>query len=279
MLEAKNAGAITFVTLTYDDDHLPADGSLVPADVRFFLKKLRRKAGLVRFFAVGEYGGKNFRPHYHLILFGVEYSDAWQKVFNECWTLDGKLRGFAKGEKPRFASWALSYVLGYTIKKMTAQDDERLCGRHPEFFRCSRYPTLGTSGLNALATALGSSRISKVIARNGFPRGFRLEGNYYPFFDVDRQRVMERSGYAGAMDAPTSEDVAIEYEEDLVRADLERQQKPAHYIEDRVFQLRTAIDEEKQERERQTARLRAAKAARLGRNRERERDCPPEKAG
>jgi len=35
MLETHDHEHNTFATLTYDDDHLPADGSLVPRDLRF----------------------------------------------------------------------------------------------------------------------------------------------------------------------------------------------------------------------------------------------------
>ena len=34
-----------FLTLTYDDEHLPEDGSLNVRDVQLFLKKLRKKFG------------------------------------------------------------------------------------------------------------------------------------------------------------------------------------------------------------------------------------------
>jgi len=64
-----------FVTLTYDDQHLPANGSLVKKDFQDFMKRLRKKHGKVRYFAVGEYGDDLGRPHYHAILFGVDFSD------------------------------------------------------------------------------------------------------------------------------------------------------------------------------------------------------------
>lgn len=102
-----------FITLTYNDDHLPttcirpvkdADKmiergvgalpveTLLPSDVQKFIKRLRRhleylpkKASKrigrdyvttpIRYFAVGEYGGKTGRPHYHLLIFGWKPSD------------------------------------------------------------------------------------------------------------------------------------------------------------------------------------------------------------
>ena len=60
-----------FITLTYNNEHLPEYGTLVKKDLQDFLKRLRRKLEprRIRFFACGEYGSKGLRPHYHLIVF------------------------------------------------------------------------------------------------------------------------------------------------------------------------------------------------------------------
>lgn len=61
-----------FVTLTYSDECLPVDKSLHYEDVQAFLKRLRRRLGSrrIKFYAAGEYGEENFRPHWHIIIFG-----------------------------------------------------------------------------------------------------------------------------------------------------------------------------------------------------------------
>lgn len=79
-----------FLTLTYDNKHLPKknvfddDGvfkgvvhPLVKKDLQDFMKRLRfyfpdRK---LSFFACGEYGEVGSRPHYHMILFGLKFND------------------------------------------------------------------------------------------------------------------------------------------------------------------------------------------------------------
>lgn len=72
--EAKVCGASCFLTLTYDNDHLPLHGSLCRRDLELFMKRLRfRLAKPVRAYAVGEYGGRTLRPHYHLCLFGEDF--------------------------------------------------------------------------------------------------------------------------------------------------------------------------------------------------------------
>ena len=62
----------SFVTLTYDDYHLPPCCSLKKRHLQLFLKRLRKNLGerRIKYFACGEYGGQTMRPHYHAILFG-----------------------------------------------------------------------------------------------------------------------------------------------------------------------------------------------------------------
>lgn len=89
MLEASLHDSNYFVTLTYDDAHLPisyaADpdtgeaiphATLVKRDMQLFFKRLRKRFGCgIRFFSCGEYGSKTFRPHYHAIIFGLHLDD------------------------------------------------------------------------------------------------------------------------------------------------------------------------------------------------------------
>jgi len=70
-----------FLTLTYDDAHLPplVDGrhSLRPKDLSDFWKRLRSRfpGSKVSYFACGEYGTRTLRPHYHACVFGVTFDD------------------------------------------------------------------------------------------------------------------------------------------------------------------------------------------------------------
>ena len=51
-----------FITLTYDDDHLPGDRSLHVEHFQKFMKRLRWHSDvLIRFLHCGEYGAKNGR--------------------------------------------------------------------------------------------------------------------------------------------------------------------------------------------------------------------------
>lgn len=59
-----------FITLTYDDEHLPEHNSLNYHDLKKFIKRVRKRLGHFRYYAVGEYGDRTNRPHYHLCVFG-----------------------------------------------------------------------------------------------------------------------------------------------------------------------------------------------------------------
>lgn len=69
-MEYRNCDFGLFVTLTYDDDHLPSDGVSI-RDVQLFLKRLRKKykSKTLRYYICSEYGDNTHRAHYHALLF------------------------------------------------------------------------------------------------------------------------------------------------------------------------------------------------------------------
>lgn len=67
--------ANAFITLTYNDEHLPDDYSVNLRTVQLFMKRLRKELGSkIRFYACGEYGDENSRPHYHALIFGHDFA-------------------------------------------------------------------------------------------------------------------------------------------------------------------------------------------------------------
>ena len=73
MQEYKQTGIGCCATLTYAQ----TDGNLHRRDIQLFIKRLRKyiEPQKVRYFYAGEYGGKNNRPHYHIMLFGWRPDD------------------------------------------------------------------------------------------------------------------------------------------------------------------------------------------------------------
>ena len=67
-----------FITLTFDKEHLPDDHSIRKEHLQKFFKRLRKRIGVdIRYFACGEYGSRNNRPHYHAIIFGYDFPDKY----------------------------------------------------------------------------------------------------------------------------------------------------------------------------------------------------------
>lgn len=68
-----------FLTLTYNDQKLPPHGGLQYEDLYKFWKRvkqqlLRKHQIKLRYYAVGEYGDKTLRPHYHACIFGHAFT-------------------------------------------------------------------------------------------------------------------------------------------------------------------------------------------------------------
>ena len=132
-LESLYHNEVAFVTLTYDNEHLPEHNSLSPVDLQSFLKRLRRRLEYkIRYFACGEYGDKFGRAHYHLIIFGLKFEDYF-KVY-DAWQM-----GRVECEKPNLE--AFKYVAGYVNKKIGRQKDWKL--NHPNQYPMFQRASLG----------------------------------------------------------------------------------------------------------------------------------------
>ena len=130
LYELSNWDSALFLTLTYDNEHLPVDYGLHKKDLVGFFKRLRSYLdydgkGKIKYYAVGEYGGKTKRPHYHAIVFGLSpYSsevkqyiiDSWQNRC-EAWQFD-RSRGKKCALQP-VCPEDIEYVTGYVQKKLS----------------------------------------------------------------------------------------------------------------------------------------------------------------
>jgi hypothetical protein len=115
-----------FITLTYDDKHLPENKTLVKKDYQDFTKRLRKykKANTqnpIRFYHCGEYGEKFARPHYHAILFNCNFRDreklSGHRGLTTSQTLN-KLWGKGHSSIGEVTFNSASYVAGYVQKKI-----------------------------------------------------------------------------------------------------------------------------------------------------------------
>lgn len=191
-MEAVAAKESCFLTLTYDKEHLPESGSLVPEHLQKFLKRLRRELEprRIRFFAVGEYGERTLRPHYHLALFGVDLGshvglDRMVKL--KAWDLGNAHVGSLTVQSAQ-------YIGGYVLKKLTNPDDpfvfKRLGGRHPEFARMSLRPGIGHVVVSGIARWLVSSRGNREVMLSGdVPMQLRMDGKFWSIGRYLRDQV------------------------------------------------------------------------------------------
>ena len=74
----------SFITLTYDDDHLKSD-KLDYTDFQKFMKRLRHHNPhlTIGVFVTGEYGEQRKRPHWHAIIFNWRPTDLIHKYTND----------------------------------------------------------------------------------------------------------------------------------------------------------------------------------------------------
>lgn len=135
-----------FVTLTYDEAHLPITGDGEPylrkSDLQRFMRRLRYQTDRpFRFLACGEYGEHGHRPHYHLILFG-ELAGFERTGINRFQCQDiNKAWEFGLTETSLAEPATMAYVCGYVEKKQKDQDWDTYPVK--PFLLMSRKPAIG----------------------------------------------------------------------------------------------------------------------------------------
>lgn len=126
-----------FCLFTYEVTPKSPNGlpTLVKRDFQLFMKRLRKLQGKdgydIRYYAVGEYGTKTRRPHYHAIIMGGcderQIKQAWENYEGNGWC----------NPQPLYDTGATAYILKYIDKgrsvPMFEKDD-----RTPEFSLMSK---------------------------------------------------------------------------------------------------------------------------------------------
>lgn len=156
-----------FVTLTYDDEHLPARSSLDYSHFQKFMRRLRKEPGArnaVRFYMCGEYGSQMERPHFHACLFNWDFQDKtyWR-------TSAAGAKCYRSGQLERLWPYghceigavtfeSAGYVARYCVAKVTGHNAQahyrrvdlatgEIYSLTPEFNRMSLKPGLGARWL------------------------------------------------------------------------------------------------------------------------------------
>lgn len=164
-----------FITLTYDNDHLPKDESLKLEHFQDFMKRFRKRVRSkrfiaeygfyckkLRFFHCGEYGENYGRPHYHACIFNFDFPDRvyykrskgvrlyTSKLLSDLWPF-----GICTVGDVTFESAA--YVARYVVKKISGKakdehyrdigyvdiDTGEVLAKKQEYTTMSRRPGIG----------------------------------------------------------------------------------------------------------------------------------------
>jgi hypothetical protein len=151
-----------FITLTYNDQNLPQNGSLTKSDFQKFIKRLRKfiAPAKLRYYMAGEYGTSFGRPHFHACIFGHDFHDKklhqrtasgsvlyTSKDLEKLWTY-----GYSSIGDVTFESAA--YVARYIMQKQTGKVDPNhytfcdlqtgeLIKLQPEYNQMSLKPGIG----------------------------------------------------------------------------------------------------------------------------------------
>lgn len=131
-----------FLTITYDEDHIPVTAAGVPtvrkSAVQKFLKRIRKSIWTdyqkrLRYFMAAEYGPTTSRPHYHGFLFGLNLDqEIVDRYVRDAWPLASII------DVQVCDQWSSVYA----VKDLIAVSDYPE-GAEPTFYLRSTRPGLG----------------------------------------------------------------------------------------------------------------------------------------
>jgi len=201
-----------FITLTYDQDHLPEDRSLRLEHFQTFIRHLRQSNPdrTIRFFHCGEYGEQNYRPHYHALIFNYSFQDKkllrvdkknQTRLYSSPELSDLWRKGHASTGAVTFQS--AGYVARYVTKKITGdrakdhywtQPDENgeVHRLKPEYTTMSRRPGLGFDWFHKYKNDLyPSDQVVIKISEKGGYRSYPVPRYYDKLLEREDPQLLE----------------------------------------------------------------------------------------
>lgn len=208
------------MTLTYDDEHLPHGGSLDREAFPLFMKRLRKEVydgafrgvDKVRYFHCGEYGARFGRPHYHALMFGLDFADKVPWALREGYPVWRsarleKLWPNGQSELGSVTFESAAYVARYVMKKVMGAaalehyrvvdlESGEVVDREPEYTTMSRRPGIGKAWFDKFKDDVYPS--DEVIVRGHECRPPRFYDTLYELVDgpgaleVSRARARAR---------------------------------------------------------------------------------------
>lgn len=156
-----------FITLTYDEEHIPEDFGLHKEDLQKFFKRLRKRLGehKIKYYACGEYGDEYGRPHYHAIIFNLSVLDC-SILLPDVWSF-----GFFT-IKPVFYE-SCKYVTGYVMKKYNGEVAREKYGDRQPPFRLSSLGLGKTYAIKHREQILDNLGVMQGGVNKGFPKYYK----------------------------------------------------------------------------------------------------------
>ena len=218
-----------FVGLSYDEQHIPKHRTLVKRDIQLFFKSLRRKidyyykkeglkAPKIKYYACGEYGPQTHRPHYHLIIYGLDmkFADMIYKTWNKC-----QPQGFhCSLVRTRRA---YGYTAGYASKKLGTRYGKHFKEKYP-----NKCPEFQLQSLNLGSNFLDDpNNYDKETGMYRHGKEWRILPRYY------RKKLN--------IDAKVYKNVIEEYHEKVYQKVIAAYGKEGMYISDKTLPLDSKI--------------------------------------
>lgn len=216
LAEEKTCHSVWFVTLTYGGGYENTEAyALNYADVQKCFKRLRKAGHRFKYIAVGEYGGKLNRAHFHLVMYWQ--TEPPEVVMDQRIQWDAWPHGFSQCEYPRSQQGCAVYIMDYLNKSNLKE-----C-----VMKYSKNPMLGEEYLLEYARKHAATGLPLFAESDRFTIPDSNNKNGQPFYyPVGRESGM----YSRMIDAyllewatlrpeqriPLSEDVT-QYLEDLVQ--------------------------------------------------------------
>lgn len=180
-----------FLTLTYDDDHLPPGGNLQPKHTQKWLNSFRKALSRlknpikIRYYLVGEYGEQSNRPHYHAIIYGIDSTMA--TTINNTWG-----RGLIHiGDVNKDTT---AYVAGYVLKGKKRVEELTTNGLIPEFARMSRNPGIGALSVPKIVDSLTSEHGHYAFQNGDVPNELSHGGAKQPLGRYLKSKIRKTYG-------------------------------------------------------------------------------------
>lgn len=205
-----------FITLTFDEENIDANESLVKSDFQKFMKRLRKKNNgfeqvktkkgsiePIRYFHCGEYGIKLSRPHHHACIFNFDFRDKKlytirdevrlyrSEEFEELWPF-----GFSTIGDVTYESAA--YCARYITKKITGKKAEQHYRKidtntgeikkiQSEYITSSRRPGIGKTWYDKYKTDVYPKDFTTIKGKK-----LRSPGYYDKLYETENKESLDK---------------------------------------------------------------------------------------